>query len=750
MFYVIGAAMPGWILVANRFSLLLIIRSNGGLLSVLASLTCLVVVSGCSNMRQQSLDLPLPILPSEVATATQTADGRPIAPVLPPSDFAKDSSKQSDSALDHDSAKNDFVAGEFELNPSSQNSLPSENDFQPQQPLAKFAGELGKVEMTDIKLAASIEEAGPAPAIAKASFESDVENCESPEACNANGTAQCACCKKNELPKLTVVEPMDPEQMPELFGSNRTTTENKITSPVQLALQPLPAKNVDSAPIRLTARQDSEAIESQQHSENGTFAQTQNKAQMLIPIAPAELQASKAEVDQIKRQEAQTAAMPPAIKVSPIMDIESSTAKNLLAVPANAVSANEAVTSTVNAGTDQSKFIPVSSSGIQVSEVPFRSLPVLLPEPVVAPAEPIAEQKKPGDFVVTLAPITGPMPVPAPIEIVKAIEIVEPVESPKLVEDSQEEQKPSNDFSPSLTKPTESIEDFVVEQTTEVEAVQSENVQRANEFVFALPSEDINPLSDVEPSASVSPSANTNPVPGLSDLPDMSQIEKELAEFKKLNTFDPSTVIEADRMDPKVLIAKLDGPAKPIASPVRVIEVAAAPNNEIITQQLAAQSSALQELQDAIKQLKTKPVAAIPAAPKLTLNNAAFCTKISGFGQFKPFAANNFSGSQKTLLYCEVENQTSKQFTNFDGSQQFETVLHGSIVIYDANNQVVQSASFPAIKDVARHQRRDFYVYFPVQFDDLDRGDYRLELSIEDASASKTAVLQPYMRFSVR
>ena len=134
----------------------------------------------------------------------------------------------------------------------------------------------------------------------------------------------------------------------------------------------------------------------------------------------------------------------------------------------------------------------------------------------------------------------------------------------------------------------------------------------------------------------------------------------------------------------------------------------------------------------------------------LTLNNAAFCTKITGFGQFESFAANTFSGSQRTLLYCEVENQTSKRFTGFDGSDQFETVLHGSVVIYDANDRVVQTEKFPAIKDIARQQRKDFYVYFPVQFNELARGDYRLELSVEDVAGNETTVLRPFMRFSVK
>ena len=80
--------MPGWILVANRFSLLPTIRS-GGFLRVIASLSCLVVVSGCSNIRQPSLEMPLPVLPSEAARASQTTDGKIDLPSLAESDSAE-------------------------------------------------------------------------------------------------------------------------------------------------------------------------------------------------------------------------------------------------------------------------------------------------------------------------------------------------------------------------------------------------------------------------------------------------------------------------------------------------------------------------------------------------------------------------------------------------------------------------------------------------------------------------------------
>ena len=163
--------MPGWILVANRFSLQSIIRRSGGLFSAIASLSCLVIVSGCSNMRQQSLELPLPILPSEVATATQTVDEEPVSTRSESAEdvHAKGSSTKSDLGLGQDSSSNDFVANEIEQSPSVQSFLSSGNDFQPQQPSARFVGDLDKAETTEIKLTANTEEAGPAPAIAKAS-----------------------------------------------------------------------------------------------------------------------------------------------------------------------------------------------------------------------------------------------------------------------------------------------------------------------------------------------------------------------------------------------------------------------------------------------------------------------------------------------------------------------------------------------------------------------------------------------------
>ena len=740
--------MPGWILVANRFSLLTIFRKYGGLSSAVLPLVCLVVLTGCSNLRQQSLELPLPVLPSQAAVEADEIS----APVLPLSEtdaVVADSAVEGDSALNSSSLENDFDIGFKQTGPESvpppttPSYRPTENDLPPPQLQARFVGVLDKAEMSEVKLKA-VSKMAPAPSIGTTIEGTTSENCQTPEVCNANTSAQCDCCKKKELPKLAVVDPVDPEQLPKLFGGGPALAQDKVEGPsFQSMLQPLRPTNatLDSkasqktkavakadanSPIRLTAMQGSE-ITKIRSPFIAAPTQTQNRAQLLFPIAPEKLKEAKAEAKLVTTQAAETLD----IKVSPVMDLNSAAAESSTDAVAM-VTANEAIDSPTDANKAQAKFIPVSSSEIRVSAIPFKSF---------SPAMPRPPRKAPARV--------APKSVVEPTQPAVLKKIVEPTVlqtfEPKSLEaksDVAVSKSSSNVFKPLPNKPAQTLP--VVSADSPVAPTMT------NEFTAPLmqansaetKSEDL-AATELNQFVPASPSANIDPLADYGDLPDMSQIEKGLAEFKKVNTFNPSTVGQLERIDPAKLLAKLDGPPKKIAAPVEVVETA--PKNDLLATQLS-------EIQRAIEQFKSEPVAVAQEDPELTLtlNNAAFCTKITGFGQFTPFAANTFSSSQKTLLYCEVENQTSKRFTSFDGSDQFETVLHGAIVIYDANDQVVQTAKFPAIKDIARKQRRDFYVYFPVQFNELASGDYHLELSVQDVAGNETAVLRPFMRFSVK
>ena len=133
----------------------------------------------------------------------------------------------------------------------------------------------------------------------------------------------------------------------------------------------------------------------------------------------------------------------------------------------------------------------------------------------------------------------------------------------------------------------------------------------------------------------------------------------------------------------------------------------------------------------------------------LRVSAGKFCTEISGFGKYKPFPSSVFQAGQKTLVYCEVENYKSNAHI-VNSESTYHTRLRGSYVIYDEQGRVAQQSEYPAVEDVARKRRRDFYMYFPIQIGDLAPGNYKLELLVEDLSSNKTAALKPGMTFQVR
>lgn len=142
-------------------------------------------------------------------------------------------------------------------------------------------------------------------------------------------------------------------------------------------------------------------------------------------------------------------------------------------------------------------------------------------------------------------------------------------------------------------------------------------------------------------------------------------------------------------------------------------------------------------------------VAQLESIASLKVNSGQFCTEITGFGQFRPFASSEFSSGQKTLVYLEVENHKTIESQSATGND-FRTRLRGSFAIYDANGKVVQQAEFPTVDDVARKRRRDFYMYMPVTLGDLPPGNYVLHALVEDVYGNKTASLDPPLSFSVK
>ncbi len=144
-----------------------------------------------------------------------------------------------------------------------------------------------------------------------------------------------------------------------------------------------------------------------------------------------------------------------------------------------------------------------------------------------------------------------------------------------------------------------------------------------------------------------------------------------------------------------------------------------------------------------------RAVEQMEAIAGLRLTSPSFCTEVNGFGQVTRFPTTQFAPSQRVLLYCEVENYKSAEMRTADGSK-FVTRLRGNFVIIDKKGTEVQKGDFPIVEDVASKKRRDFYMYFPIGFNNLPAGQYKLGLLVEDLTADTQTMLQPLMSFSVK
>ncbi len=141
-------------------------------------------------------------------------------------------------------------------------------------------------------------------------------------------------------------------------------------------------------------------------------------------------------------------------------------------------------------------------------------------------------------------------------------------------------------------------------------------------------------------------------------------------------------------------------------------------------------------------------VAHLESLANLRVVAGEFCTEVSGYGQFNPFAYSVFPVGQKVLVYCEVENFNSTPQDSETGVS-YLTRLRGSYAIYNSSGHAVQQAEFPTLEDVARKRRRDFYMHLPITIGNLDAGKYELHLLIEDLGGNKTASLTPPLLFTV-
>lgn len=133
-------------------------------------------------------------------------------------------------------------------------------------------------------------------------------------------------------------------------------------------------------------------------------------------------------------------------------------------------------------------------------------------------------------------------------------------------------------------------------------------------------------------------------------------------------------------------------------------------------------------------------IAQLGQTADLKLRNTTFCHRIVSFGNYERFREDRFTTGQPVLLYCEVENFTSRRTSN-DG---YRTVLRSAIEIYRADNlhQVAETIPLPVdtTEDFCRARRRDYFHSYEFAIPpNLEPGQYTLLLRVVDQQSRKVA-----------
>ena len=135
----------------------------------------------------------------------------------------------------------------------------------------------------------------------------------------------------------------------------------------------------------------------------------------------------------------------------------------------------------------------------------------------------------------------------------------------------------------------------------------------------------------------------------------------------------------------------------------------------------------------AIPQIRKAAKFAAAATDSLEVRSLAFCTEIESYGQVKPFKTNRFDAGQQVILYCEIEN-----FTANETDDGFETHLQGTYDLFDEDDEKVVSQLLPADQQISANYLRDYFIAYQMHLpDQLRKGKYRLQLTMEDINGKK-------------
>jgi hypothetical protein len=199
---------------------------------------------------------------------------------------------------------------------------------------------------------------------------------------------------------------------------------------------------------------------------------------------------------------------------------------------------------------------------------------------------------------------------------------------------------------------------------------------------------------------------------------------------------EPHVVAKATTEKPDAtpaVAAAAPAPAAPIAAAGELAatkDEAAEPAPPEPPQRAAETTSGTQDTKPA-----TSAGAAAAVRPALTVQNAAFASKVRAWGDLDRFPANRFRPGQEVIVYFELENLSAG-----DSPAGHTTCIDTVIRLVGPSGESVHDWSFEPIAETLKARRRDYFARYVVRIpESTPAGGCRLQLTVTDTLAGTTS-----------
>jgi hypothetical protein len=127
----------------------------------------------------------------------------------------------------------------------------------------------------------------------------------------------------------------------------------------------------------------------------------------------------------------------------------------------------------------------------------------------------------------------------------------------------------------------------------------------------------------------------------------------------------------------------------------------------------------------------------------LTIQRAALCTRVDGYGRYDTFPSYRFVAgyAQPAIVYVELDRFAQREVTGPDGQPRYETELSQKLELYHvADDLNTWNTPVETVTDVTRNRLRDFYLINQITLpSNLGVGRYHIKVIMRDRIGERVA-----------